>query len=220
MKKKFLAMMALASSLCASAQVVVDDTDDAGAYVPPVVLKNYVLSIGPKVGGNYSIAGDPDGYDIGMAGNIGYSAGLGFNIRFARPSGKPFGTERFGVHLEALYSMHSMKTDADNLNLSCYEVPLLFQWYFMPTFYVEVGPTFKGVISSSPKNLMADNTNFVTDGLKGNDVMLSLGVGYKHKNGFMAGLRYNMGNSDLAGNFNSKVSTISLSIGWLFNVVK
>lgn len=185
-----------------------------------VVYKPYALSIGPKVGANYSMAGDPDGMALGMSGNIGFSAGAAFNLRFGRPAGRPFGTERFGVQLEALYSMRSLKNDVDDIKLNCFEIPVLFQWYFVPNFAVEVGPTFTGAFSASPKEFNYNNAVYQMDKVRSYDVMLSIGVNCKLKNGFTADLRYNLGNSDLAGNFNTKVSTISLGIGWLFNVIK
>jgi len=196
--------------------VVMTDTD----IEITEVLKPYALSIGPKVGANYSIAGDPDGMDLGISGNIGFSAGVAANLRFGRPAGRPFGTERFGVQLEALYSMHSLKSDVEDIKMNCFEIPVLFQWYFIPTFAVEVGPTFTGAFSTSPKELTFNNTAYQMDKVKAYDVMLSIGVNCKLKNGFTADLRYNLGNSDMAGNFQTKVSTISLGIGWLFSVIK
>jgi hypothetical protein len=158
--------------------------------------------------------------DLGIGGNVGFSAGAALNFRFARPAGKPIGTERFGVQLEALYAMHSLKTNDENLTMNCFEVPLLFQWYPLPALYIEVGPTFTGAFSTSPESLSYNEVSYKTGDIKAYDIMISFGVGYKHKSGFTADLRYNLGNSDLAGNFNTKVSTISLGIGWLFNVVK
>jgi hypothetical protein len=214
-------MIAIAFSLCASAQVLVDDNEDDVLTAPGTyVLKNYALSVGPKIGINYSMVSDPNDMDLGMSSNIGYSAGLAANIRFGRPAGKPFGTERFGIQLEALYSMRSLKTNIENIDMNSFEVPVLFQWYFLPTFAVEVGPTFTGVLSASPKDFKYNNVVYQLDKMKAYDVMLSVGLNCKLKNGFTADLRYNLGNSDIAGNFQTKVSTISLGIGWLFNVIK
>ena len=116
--------------------------------------------------------------------------------------------------------MRSLKNDVDDITLNCFEIPVLFQWYFVPNFAVEVGPTFTGAFSASPKEFNYNNAVYQMDKVKSYDVMLSIGVNCKLKNGFTADLRYNLGNSDLAGNFNTKVSTISLGIGWLFNVIK
>lgn len=225
LKRALLTLAVIAGmAVTASAQgiVPVDDdivtTDDGG--VIPEVPKPYALSIGPKVGANYSIAGDPDGMDLGMSGNIGFSAGVAANLRFGRPAGRPFGTERFGVQLEALYSMRSLKTDVEDIKMNCFEIPVLFQWYLLPSFAVEVGPTFTGAFSTSPKVFKFNNAAYQMDKVKAYDVMLSIGVNCKLKTGFTADLRYNMGNSDIAGNFQTKVSTISLGIGWLFSVIK
>lgn len=223
-KQAFLTL-ALAAGMVVSASAqglnpIDDDINTDDVLIGAEVLKPYALSIGPKVGANYSIAGDPEGMDLGMTGNIGFSAGAAVNLRFGRPAGRPFGTERFGVQLEALYSMRSLKTDIENINMSCFEIPILFQWYFVPTFAVEVGPTFTGAFSGSPKDFKYNNAVYQMDKVKAYDVMLSIGVNCKLKNGFTADLRYNLGNSDIAGNFQTKVSTISLGIGWLFNVIK
>lgn len=225
LKRAFLTLAVIAGmAVTASAQgiVPVDDVDVTSDenIVISEVLKPYALSIGPKVGANYSIAGDPDGMDLGMSGNIGFSAGVAANLRFGRPAGRPFGTERFGVQLEALYSMRSLKTDVEDIKMNCFEIPVLFQWYFVPTFAIEVGPTFTGAFSASPKEFKYNNAVYQMDKVKAYDVMLSIGVNCKLKNGFTADLRYNLGNSDMAGNFQTKVSTISLGIGWLFSVIK
>lgn len=224
-KRAFLTLaVAVGMAVSASAQgiVPVDDeviTSDEEVVIPEV-LKPYALSIGPKIGANYSIAGDPDGMDLGISGNVGFSAGVAANLRFGRPAGRPFGTERFGVQLEALYSMRSLKSDVEDITMNCFEIPVLFQWYFVPTFAIEVGPTFTGAFSTSPKEFKYNNAVYQMDKVKAYDVMLSIGLNCKLKNGFTADLRYNLGNSDMAGNFKTKVSTISLGIGWLFNVIK
>lgn len=224
-KRAFLTLaVAVGMTVSASAQgiVPVDDevvTSDEEIVISEV-LKPYALSIGPKIGANYSIAGDPDGMDLGISGNVGFSAGVAANLRFGRPAGRPFGTERFGVQLEALYSMRSLKSDVEDITMNCFEIPVLFQWYFVPTFAIEVGPTFTGAFSTSPKEFKYNNAVYQMDKVKAYDVMLSVGLNCKLKNGFTADLRYNLGNSDMAGNFQTKVSTISLGIGWLFNVIK
>lgn len=224
-KRAFLTLaVAVGMAVSASAQgiVPVDDeviTSDEEVVISEV-LKPYALSIGPKIGANYSIAGDPDGMDLGISGNVGFSAGVAANLRFGRPAGRPFGTERFGVQLEALYSMRSLKSDVEDITMNCFEIPVLFQWYFVPTFAIEVGPTFTGAFSTSPKEFKYNNAVYQMDKVKAYDVMLSIGLNCKLKKGFTADLRYNLGNSDMAGNFKTKVSTISLGIGWLFNVIK
>lgn len=220
LKKLFLLVATIAAfAIRANAQdiVMVEDGEDVQTTH---VHKPYALSIGPKVGANYSFAGDPEGMNFGLSGNVGFSAGVAANLRFARPAGKPYGTERFGVQLEALYAMHALSSDVGGINMHCYEIPVLFQWYMIPTFALEVGPTFTGAFSGSPKNFSYNNTVYQMNKVKAADIMLSVGVNYKTRSGFNASLRYNLGNSNMAGNFQTKVSTISLSVGWLFSVIK
>lgn len=222
-KRVFITLVAafgLAAAASAQGLDTYEQVNDEQVNERRVVLKPYVLSIGPKVGLNYSTADDPKGMNIGMSGNVGFHAGAAFNLRFARPEGRPLGTERFGVQVEVSYATRALKNDIDNITLSCIEVPVLFQWYFHPNFALEVGPTFTEAYSASPKELALGSGVFKMDEIKGYDVMLTAGLNCKLKNGFTASLRYNMGNSDLAGNFKTKVSTISLGIGWMFNVVK
>ena len=124
----------------------------------------------------------------------------------------------------------TIKTDIEDFKFSCLEVPVLAQYYILPSLCIEAGPTFVTTLSSSPDEIFIPNfeetSTSITDltiktgEIKAFDVMLSAGVGYKHRSGFTANARYNLGMSELAGNFAGKVSTISVSIGWLFKVVK
>lgn len=224
LKRTFLILAAsvgMAVSVSAQGIVPVDDEISATGNDGIIeVLKPYALSIGPKIGLNSSIAGDPDDMNLGMSGKIGFNAGAAFNLRFGRPAGRPFGTERFGIQLEALYSKNSLKTNVDDIALNRFEIPILLQWYFVPNFAVEVGPTFAGAFSASPKEFKYNNKVYQMDKIKAYDVMLSFGLNCKLKNGFTADFRYNLGNSDLAGNFKTRLSSISLGFGWLFNVIK
>lgn len=218
-KKVLFSLIAGIMAFGASAQGF-GETSSAVSVGGDDVLKPYVISIGPKLGLNLSMASDPEDLELGIGGNIGFSAGLAANIRFGRPVGRPLGTERFGVQVEALYAMHSLKTDDESINMNCFEIPVLFQWYMIPSLCLEVGPTFTGAFSTSPESIKYGTDLYMTKDIKAMDVMLSIGLGYKHNSGFNANLRYNMGNSDIAGNFETKVSTISLGLAWMFNVAK
>lgn len=225
-KKLFLSVATVAAfAIHASAQDIIRIEDEVDiVFVDELqstyVYKPYTFSIGPKVGVNYSVVGNPEGLDLGLSGSAGFSGGLAANLRFARPAGRPFGTERAGVQLEALYATHCLSSDYGSIDLMCYEIPVLVQWYLIPTLAVEVGPTFTGAFSGSPKEFSVNNTVYQMDKVKAADMMLSLGVNYKTRSGFNASLRYNLGNSDIAGNFQTKISTISFGFGWLFTVIK
>ncbi len=224
-KKAFLTLAMVAGlTTVASAQGMVPVEEEPPVDPVTLVLKPYTLSIGAKAGINYSMAGEAyihptfDYFDF--SGGVGFTAGVAANVRFGRPAGKPIGTERFGVQVEALYSMHTLSNDIENIKMNCFEIPILFQWYFLPNFAVEVGPTFKGSFSASPKNWQYNNTVYQMNKVKAYDVMLSIGLNCKLRNGFTADIRYNRGFSDIAGNIETGVSTISVGIGWLFSVIK
>lgn len=222
MVRRFLfSIVALLFATCGYAQDLVPVSSTYDTVGDDVVPKPVAFSLGVKVGANYSLAANPEGIDLGIGGNIGYSGGLAANMRFwKRPLTKFADTGRLGLHLEALYATHSLKSDIENINMVCYEMPLLLQWWFVQDFCFEIGPTFTGAFSTSPKELKYNNTIYQTGKIKGNDVMLTIGAEYKSQKGFTASLRYNHGNSNLAGNFQTKVSTVSFGIGWLFSVVK
>lgn len=193
---------------------------------------SYRISIGPKLGMNMAMmSGLQDGFGLNPSSGMGFQGGLAANIHLGRRTPKANGgTGLWGVQVEALYSQRTIKTDMEDLKFNCLEVPVLAQYYILPSLCIEAGPTFVTTLSSSPDEIFIRNfeetSTSITDltiktgEIKAFDVMLSAGVGYKHRSGFTASARYNLGMSELAGNFAGKVSTVSISIGWLFNVVK
>lgn len=185
-----------------------------------IIPKPFALSVGPKIGGLYTLASDPS-ISVGMSGGIGYSGGIAANLRFGRRSYTKYAdTGRFGVQLEALYSQRTLSTDYEDIKMNGFEVPVLFQWWFAESICAEIGATFCGTFSSSPDIIEITNASLFIKDLKSKDAMFTVGAEYKHKKGFTASVRFNLGNSELAGNLDSKVSTVSLGIGWLFNIVK
>lgn len=186
-----------------------------------IVKRPFTASVGVKGGVNYSFAGDPKGFDLGTKGAVGFQGGLAANIHFSdKKDHTPAGTGRFGVQLEALYSLRSLKTDIDDIKMNCFAIPVLAQFYVTPSLTIEAGPTFTGVLSASPKTMEQRITSFGTEDIKGHDIMATIGIGYYHNIGITAGLRYNHGFSNLAKNYETKVSTIEFSIGYLFKVYR
>lgn len=186
-----------------------------------IVKRPFTVSVGVKGGVNYSFAGDPKGYDLGTKGAVGFQGGLAANIHFSdKKDYTPAGTGHFGVQLEALYSQRTLKTDIEDIKMNCFAIPMLAQFYVTPSFTIEAGPTITGILSSSPKTMTQGLTTFGIGKFKCYDVMASVGVGYYHSSGVTASARFNFGNKNLAGNFETKISTAELSIGYLFNVYK
>ena len=218
MKKKLLLLLTVFFAVNVFAQEPID--------------RPFRISIGPKVGINMaSMSGLQEEYNLNPSSGMGFQGGLAANIHFGRRTEYAYGgTGLWGVQVEAMYSQRSIKTDVEDLKFSCLEVPVLAQYYLLPSLCIEAGPIFVTTLSSSPDEIFIsdfeETSTSITDltiktgEIKAFDVMLSAGVGYKHKCGFTASARYNLGMSELAGNFAGKVSTVSVSIGWLFNVVK
>lgn len=187
-----------------------------------IVDPSYRINLGPKVGMNFaSMSGLSDEFGLNPKSGLGYQGGIAANVHFGRRTpDSDGGTGLFGIQLEAMYSQRIIKTDTEDLKLNYIEVPILAQYYVMPELSIEIGPTIAGSLSSSPDEIKSGNTVIATGELKGFDVMLTAGVGYQHKSGFTASARYNLGMSKLAGNFDGKVSTVTVSVGWLFSLVK
>lgn len=159
--------------------------------------------------------------------------GAGLELKYKMNTVKTIGTDESG------------KENAD-LSVGYFEAPLFVQIYpfyktrAMNTFYIEAGPNFAGTISRQPKSLIVDNlsgeyssvTYHIDDDkstLKGMDVRVMAGIGYdfpiKNSSSETTSLiginaRYYMGTSNLAGNFNSKMNTLELSLSWMFNIGK
>ncbi len=190
------------------------------------IKRPLTISVGAKGGVNYSFAGEPKEFDLGMKGGIGFQGGLAVNLHFSdKLDYTPSGTGRWGVQVEGLFAQRTLKTNTDDIKMSCFAVPVLAQFYVSPSLAIEAGPTFTGVLSTSPKELVQGSaeTGFLKIGLdkiKGFDIMATVGVGYYHDSGFTASARFNLGNSNLAGNLESKVSSAEISVGYLFKIFK
>ena len=157
--------------------------------------------------------------------------GAGIELKYKQNKVKTIGTDESG------------KANAD-LSIDYFEVPVYVQVYpfytsdAMNTFYIEAGPDFAGTMSRKPKTLTVENPspewssityNIDNNGssLKGMDVRFMAGLGYdfaiknsKHETSSLVGInaRYYMGTSKLAGNFNSKMNTLEVSLSWMFNI--
>lgn len=218
MKKNFILLALLTCAINLFAQ----EKSESISFNDPIPTRPYNISVGPKIGVNMSsMSGNPEGIDMGAKSGTGFNGGLAANIHFGRRTeASKGGTGLFGAQIEAMYSQNKIKTSSDDLTLNYLEVPVLLQYYIMPNLNIEVGPTFASVIGRSPDRLDFDKAIIYTKELKGFDVKLSAGIGYRFKCGLTTNARYNLGTSDLAGNLPCKVSTFQVSLGWMFKIVK
>jgi hypothetical protein len=214
MKKYFILLVAtvFAVSLFAQEEEIIGDE---------IIDSSYRINVGPKIGINFSSVSGLTNFDLNPKSGLGFQGGLTANFHFGRRTPKSEGgTGLFGIQVEAMYSQRTIKTDAEDVKLSYVEVPILAQFYLMRELSIEVGTTLAGPLSSSPDEMKVGNAHIFTGDLKGFDAMITAGIGYTHRSGFTASARYNLGMSELAGNFDGKVSTVTVSVGWLFSLVK
>ena len=212
MKKLILFLVATFVAVVANAQY-----EDEGI----VDKRTNAVHVGIKVGANLSTMSRYELVDLGQKSSFGFEGGLVLSTRFGkRNRGSDPGTGVLGIQIEPSYVQHNVKTDYDNIKLSYFEVPILFKFFVTPNLNIEVGPNIAGTLSSKPDYVEAPNTKIATGDIKGMDVKVCVGVGYETKEGLFASLRYNLGTSNLAGNFPCKVSAASLTIGYKFNIFK
>lgn len=219
MKKKFLFLLMSLSCVISASAFTYDDEDDDG---PVTDRRSSVLKVGPTLGLTFSTMSKFDGADLGQGMGIGFQGGAAVQVHLGRKRGADAGTGPLAIQAEALYVNHSVKTDQENISLNYFEVPLLLKYFVTPNLNIEVGPTFCGTLSTSPDNI-SDNAKLVNipvGQIKGFDVKATIGVSYELKQGLYASARYNLGTSDLAGDFPCKVSAFTLSVGWMFDIFK
>lgn len=189
---------------------------------------SFRIAAGVKVGGGMAMATDPTvvttaypmGYAIDFKNRLAFQAGAVANVHFGRrQDSSPGGTGWFGAQAEVLYGIRTIGTEKKiSVTMHCLEIPVLFQVYPIPALAIEVGPTFTKILKCTPDQLQLDDISINTGKLSGSDIMLTAGVAYKTPINLMVDFRYNIGLFTLAGNLESKVSTVMVSVAYLFNI--
>lgn len=159
--------------------------------------------------------------------------GVGLELKYKQNTVKTIGVDESG------------SKDA-KLSMGYFEVPVFVQFHpfyksdAMNTFYIELGPDFAGTLSRCPKSLTVSNLtgdyssvayNLDNNGskLKGFDVRVMAGIGYdfpirnanqETKSLLGINARYYVGTSKLAGNFDSKMNSLEISLSWMFSIGK
>lgn len=212
MKKILVVCFAFIASLSAMAQDVYE--------------RSFTIGVGPKVGVNMSSMTTPTGFNLNPKSAVGFEGGLMANAHFGRRSEfAQGGTGAFGVQAEALFAQRSIDTNGESIKLTGLNVPVLLQFYALPKLYIGVGPTFAATLSTSPDKIVEGSKTLNFKEVKPFDVMLTIGAGYQalsenSQSGVTFDVRYNLGSSKMDSSFDAKVSHFSVSIGYLFNVVR
>lgn len=223
MKKLFLLASIFWVSVSVNAQVTFteDENDQEQDEIEIVDKRKSAVFLGIKGAANMSTMSKYDPVDLGLKSGFGFEGGIVMGVRFGkRTKASDAGTGMFGFQIEPSYVQHTIGTENEDIKLTCLEVPILLKIFLTPNFNIEVGPNISGTLSCKPDYLETSNTRIATGDLKSFDVKACIGVSYETKEGLFASLRYNLGMSDLAGNFPCKVSAASLTLGYKFNIFK
>lgn len=224
MKKIFLMLFALAAVLPAVAQS--DDNEDEGFSR---YEKSNAIFLGPKVGATFTSMGQLKEVDLYDGAGFGFSAALAGKVRFGKATeNTDGGTGMFGLSMELKYKQNKVKTiGSDDLSLGYFEIPITAQVYpfakkqALNSFFIEAGPDFAFLASKSPDVLSVPSANIAyhTGDFKGGDLRIVAGLGYTIPNTSLEiNGRYYIGMSELAGNFPCKMSSIEVSLSWLFKI--
>lgn len=183
------------------------------------------MAIGPKIGVGLDMGSHSSLENFKPGMGLGYQIGAAFNAQFGRRTEMSCGgTGWFGLQIEAMYSSRSIKLGSSRLTTSCVEVPILAQLYFTPSFALQAGATAVVILKAKPDELNYEGATYGIGKIKGKDLMPTVGLVYKARlnenSALLIDARYNIGMSNLAGNFDTKISSAMLSIAYLFNVVK
>lgn len=208
--KKLILGMALAAGSMAFAQ----NTTGMSSSASPV-------QFGIKAGMNVASLSKDAGLED-QKSKIGFNAGIFAHIPLA---------ESFSVQPEVLYSQYGAKIESINeatvlgtttrtvdsysTHLDYITVPVMFQYKFVPNFYVEAGPEFgfmvtakdKGdrtITTTSGSSSSTSNSSYTEDINKDNlntfNFGLGLGAGYYFTDNFGITARYVAGLTDVAKN--------------------
>lgn len=179
------------------------------------------VDVGPKIGGGLGLATNPEFYDFSLKSGLAYQLGAALNVRVSHhPSFGLIGIGRVGIGIEVLYSSHNFNVGGNKMRISCLEIPILVRFYITPAFQIEAGATPTKLLKVSPDYLQVGNVVANVGGIRGGDVKISLGLGYNTPFGLAIGLRYNLGMSELAENFHSKISTAMVSVSYMIPLIK
>ncbi|MET0759396.1 MAG: porin family protein [Flavobacterium sp.] len=151
-------------------------------------------------------------------------------------------SEKFSVQPELLFSTQGAKEEysetsgadsykvENNLNLGYLNIPIMAKYYVIDKFSLEAGPQFGFLMSAKSDYTETQTVGGVTstfseevdvkDEMNSVDFGINFGAGYDFTENISAGVRYNLGLSDISDeqedNFEVQNSVISVSIGYKF----
>lgn len=139
--------------------------------------------------------------------------------------------ERFAVQPELLFSRQgsSDRGDVDGsffenrINLEYFNLPLLGKYYIKKGLAIELGPQIGYLVDAKYKSKRSENSfvSPVEDDFEEIDVSAALGASFKTDWGFLVGMRYTLGLTDINNGFEVETgslrnATFQLYFGYLF----
>lgn len=129
-------------------------------------------------------------------------------------------SEKFAIQPELLYSAQGGKETLDGADfthkLGYVNIPVMAKFYVANSFSLEAGPQI-GFLTSAKGKIESIEVD-TKDSFKSVDFGLNLGAGYDFTEKLSAGLRYNLGLSNIADieGYDVKNGVFSVSLGYKF----
>ena len=130
-------------------------------------------------------------------------------------------TDKFALQPELVYSAQGTKIDVTGsedlvYDLAYVNIPVMAKFYATKQFSLEAGPQI-GFLTSAKMKYDGDSED-VKDNFETTDFGFNFGAGYNFTENISAGLRYNLGLSNIADSTSSEInnSVWSLSVGYKF----
>ncbi|MBP1224741.1 porin family protein [Flavobacterium sp. 1355] len=140
-------------------------------------------------------------------------------------------SDKFAIQPELLFSTQGAKTEwsdegvrvEEKLNLSYLNIPVMAKFYVAEKFSLEAGPQIGFLLSAKSKVEAGDFSDEVDvkDAYESIDFGVNFGAGYDFTENLSAGVRYNLGLSNIAKtedgeDFKMNNSVFSVSVGYKF----
>ena len=165
----------------------------------PAFLFAQGVGVGIKAGANFSTYSS-DNFSTSSVTKYHVGAYVNFNF-----------SEKWGVTPEVLWSSQGTEIEGvGDFNTDFITVPILLRWKPVDLIFIEAGPQFNFLT-----NAEIDNDD-VKDQLKSTTTCAAFGAGVSLPLGFIGGLRYVVGLTDLSDNdaVEFKDGTFQVYVGW------
>jgi opacity protein-like surface antigen len=123
-------------------------------------------------------------------------------------------SEKFAVQPELMFSTQGSESEGENFNLDYINIPVMAKYYVAKSFSVEAGPQIGFLVSAE-----IDGED-VKDFVSSTDFSFNFGAGYDFTENLSAGLRYNLGLTNVydvdISDDSVKNGVFSVSLGYKF----